>query len=64
MLMQTPEKWRNWNDLDADAQVELREEYGRYLDTQPPTCDLEIKIERFRDWLAMRCVRYPGSGRP
>jgi hypothetical protein len=36
----------------------LREEYGRYLDTLPPTCDLGEKLTRFRGWLAERGVRY------
>lgn len=53
---------RDWRDLSAQEQLELREAYGRYLDELPPTCDLDTKIERFRQWLAERGVIYPSSG--
>jgi len=45
-----------WNDLDKARQLQLREDYGRYLDSLPPTCDLDTKTERFRAWLAERGV--------
>ena len=48
----------HWQALNADEQLRLREAYGRYLDTLPPTCSLEKKIERFRAWLAERGIRY------
>jgi len=38
--------------------LRLREDYGRYLDSLPPTCDLETKTERFRAWLAERGVAF------
>ena len=47
---------RRWSQLPADEQLALRERYGRYLDTVPPTCDLGIKMDRFRDWLALQGV--------
>jgi hypothetical protein len=50
---------RNWHDLSAEEQLALREAYGHYLDSLPPTCDLTNKIERFRHWLAERGVDYP-----
>ena len=42
---------RDWRSLEPDEQTALRVEYGYYLDTLPPTCSLEAKIERFRRWL-------------
>ena len=48
----------NWDELPAQQQLELREAYGRYLDSLPPTCDLTLKIERFSRWLAERGIEY------
>ena len=45
-----------WSALAPERQLALREEYGRHLDGQPRTCDLALKIERFRAWLAERGV--------
>ena len=42
---------RDWESLDSEEQTAIRIEYGRYLDSLPPTCSLETKIERFRNWL-------------
>jgi hypothetical protein len=42
---------RDWNDLSAAEQTRARIEHGRYLDSLPPTCFMEAKIERFRSWL-------------
>ena len=42
---------REWNTLDIEEQTTLRIEYGHCLDSLPPTCSLETKIERFRNWL-------------
>jgi hypothetical protein len=47
-----------WNQLSGERQTELRIEYGHYLDSLPPTCSLETKIERFGRWLLERGVRY------
>ena len=49
---------REWGDLGPEEQLALREAYGHYLDTLPPTCSLDTKIERFKRWLAERGVRY------
>ncbi|MCG7868101.1 MAG: hypothetical protein AB2767_06270 [Candidatus Thiodiazotropha taylori] len=40
-----------WESLDRDAQIKLREEFGHHLDTLPPTCSLDMKIARFKEWL-------------
>jgi hypothetical protein len=50
---------RDWQALSTQEQLVLREDYGRYLDSLPPTCDLDTKIERFRRWLAERGIAYP-----
>jgi hypothetical protein len=50
-----------WADLSPEEQLALREAYGRYLDTLPPTCDLEVKLDRFRAWLAERGVRFDSA---
>lgn len=49
---------RSWADLTPAEQLRLREEYGRYLDALPRTCDLGVKLDRFRAWLAERGVRF------
>jgi hypothetical protein len=51
---------RDWSELDDDEQTRLLIDYGRYLDSLPPTCSRETKIERFRRWLADRGIAYPG----
>ncbi len=51
---------RDWAALSADEQLALREAYGHYLDTLPPTCSLQTKIDRFRHWLAERGVHFEG----
>jgi hypothetical protein len=50
--------WRDWEDLDAEERLALREAYDRYLGGLPPTCHLEEKVERFRRWLAERQIGY------
>ncbi|NEV64063.1 hypothetical protein [Thiorhodococcus minor] len=47
-----------WEDLDVDAQIDLRIAFGYYLDGLPPTCSLEAKVERFHRWLLARGVAY------
>lgn len=49
---------REWDALSAPEQLQLREEYGRYLDQLPPTCDPQAKLTRFQAWLAQRGVRF------
>jgi hypothetical protein len=51
-------KLTNWSQLPSQEQLRLREEYGHYLDRLPPTCSMETKIERFRQWLLERGVVY------
>ena len=42
---------RDWITLDDEEQTRLRIENGHYLDSLPPMCSLEAKIERFRTLL-------------
>ena len=42
----------SWDSLSADEQLKLRIEYGVYLDSLPPVCSMDTKVERFRRWLA------------
>jgi hypothetical protein len=49
-----------WELLSADRQFELREAYGRHLDSLPPTCSMETKVQRFRRWLEAQGVSYNG----
>jgi hypothetical protein len=50
----------SWGQLSSQKQTELRVEYGHHLDSLPPTCSLETKIERFRSWLRERGITYEG----
>jgi hypothetical protein len=50
----------SWEKLSSEKQLALRNEYGHYLDSLPPTCSLETKVERFRLWLEERGVSYTG----
>jgi hypothetical protein len=52
------DKLTPWESLTMDRQLELREAYGHYLDSLPPTCSMETKIERFRHWLEEQGIRY------
>ncbi|MCG7898980.1 MAG: hypothetical protein JAY99_04965 [Candidatus Thiodiazotropha lotti] len=45
-----------WESLERDQQIKLREEFGYYLDSLPPTCSLDMKIARFKEWLRERGV--------
>ncbi len=49
-----------WRSLSSEQQVQIQVEYGHYLDSLPPTCSLETKIERFQHWLVERGNDYPG----
>lgn len=51
---------RDWGLLDPKEQTALLIEHGRHLDGLPPTCDLDTKTQRLRDWLRERGIRYPG----
>jgi len=40
-----------WEHLSSERHIDLRDEYSHNMDSLPPTCSLETKIERFRHWL-------------
>ena len=50
-MVQDASRLRDWESLEPEEQTHIQVEYGYYLDTLPPTCSLESKIERFRHWL-------------
>ena len=52
---------RRWQDLNEDEQLQLRESFGHYLDSLPPTCSMESKIARFQQWLAQREIVFEQS---
>jgi hypothetical protein len=54
----TNNSMRDWDELNTQEQLELRQAYGHYLDTLPPTCSMDEKNERFRRWLAEQGVNY------
>ena len=49
-----------WSLLDPGRQLALREAFGHYLDRLPPTCSLDTKVARFRDWLARQGIDFDG----
>jgi hypothetical protein len=51
---------RDWDDLDSDQQIALQVEFGHWLDALPPTCSLDAKVARFREWLRERGIQYRG----
>jgi hypothetical protein len=51
---------QNWESLEPEEQSNILVEYGYYLDTLPPTCSMELKNERFRNWLlAVKAISSP-----
>lgn len=60
----TATELQDWEHLTEARQLALREAYGHYLDSLPPTCSLDTKIERFQRWLASQGVRYSHPPRP
>ena len=51
--------WREWSALTPEEQTALRIEFGHVQDSLPPTCSMDTKTERFRQWLATeKRVRY------
>jgi hypothetical protein len=48
----------DWERLDRQEQVKLREAFGHYLDTLPPSCSLDMKIARFQEWLSRKGIHY------
>lgn len=51
-----------WSSLSASRQLQLREEYGVYLDQLPPTCSMDQKVNRFREWLSQRGIDFDFAG--
>ncbi len=49
---------RRWEDLSPEEQTELRIAHQAHLDSLPPTCDLETKLQRFARWLAERDIAF------
>jgi hypothetical protein len=58
MMTDPTQPLRDWHALQEAEQTELRIAFGRWLDGLPPTCSLETKVERFRQWLAERGIDY------
>jgi hypothetical protein len=62
--MSNERELRDWSQLHPDEQNSVRIEYGRYLDSLPPTCSMDTKIERFRRWLREeKGIDYPPQPR-
>ena len=49
---------RPWTDLDEATRTRLLVGHQRWLDTQPPTCALDTKVERFKSWLAEHGIAF------
>lgn len=47
-----------WNELAEDEKTRLLVEHQRWLDSQPPTCSLFVKTDRFVAWLAARGIAF------
>lgn len=54
-----PDALTPWGELAPGRRLALREAYGYYLDTLPPTCSMEEKNRRFARWLAKQGVAFP-----
>ena len=54
----------DWKYLERDEQVRLREAFGHYLDSLPPSRSLDMKIARFDDWLRLQGISYQAKERP
>jgi hypothetical protein len=48
----------DWESLDRQEQIKLREAFGHHLDTLPPSCALDMKIARFQEWLSQKGIEY------
>jgi hypothetical protein len=48
----------DWERLDRQQQIKLREAFGHHLDTLPPSCSLDMKIARFQEWLSQKGIQY------
>lgn len=49
---------RQWSELPDAERSRLLEAFGYYQDQLPPTCSLELKIDRLRSWLLARGIEY------
>lgn len=59
-MSDTSNHMRDWDTLATDEQTALRIEHAHYLDSLPPTCSMETKIERFRNRLREhKRISYP-----
>ncbi|QYZ70748.1 hypothetical protein [Neotabrizicola shimadae] len=47
-----------WAELDANRQLQLREDYARDPICLTGTCSLEAKTAHFAAWLAVRSVAF------
>mgnify|MGYP005852471079 CR=1 FL=1 len=50
--MSGPHGTRRWSDLPEADRVRLLADYQPILDTAPPTCSFDTKLERFRAFLS------------
>lgn len=48
----------NWQELDKEEQTRLLVEFGHYQDGLPPSCDPDVKNDRFSHWLAEHGIKY------
>ena len=47
-----------WEYIDRLRQIELRDAFGHYLDTLPPTWSLDMKDAQFQEWLRKKGIQY------
>jgi hypothetical protein len=45
-----------WESLNKEEQIKLRDAFGHYLDNLPPSCSLDMKIAHFKEWLHQRGI--------
>jgi hypothetical protein len=60
--MNDAEQRTAWSSLAKDEQTALLIAFGHHLDGLPPTCSMDVKEQRLRDWLGQRGIDYPGAG--
>jgi phage antirepressor YoqD-like protein len=53
----------DWENLDRQEQIKLREAFGHHLDTLPPSCSLDMKIARFQEWLRHQGIQYTSKNK-
>jgi len=53
-----PNILRPWNELNKQEQLNLRLAYQEELDSQPKTCSMDEKMQRFIAWLKERGVSF------